>query len=654
MAKNKKLWIDMCAGSELKDTQGETLSVDGADIADLKLGKGRFNDNHGKGFFNSLGRVTEAKKIMKAEDCDNERHEYYWNKIKAPYIYAKGYLYNDEDHPNAKAAAAIMRNIHREDAPLAMKASVEGGVVARGIKDQTRLARTKIHSVALTFTPANNATLVEPLNINKSDTDWEADKQLIKSVMHLAETNIPSFRHIERHASANTIHENIQKIQDMAKSLGIDIEVKESCPNSIMKNAVTHKIHNNIQKISGLIKAAKKLTPYTFGMDAGDTATSLTPPKPKEPSTETFSDKRAAIREAKENEYQQGIKQLRDKRVGSTEPTLQTQLSIQDNPQITTPKQAQMNAAISRHTRKAATDPNHLNNIFKQISQSHGEDKAKAVIAKLRSGMRKSVKGTMIKALTAGYGGAGAPTNLTSGGVFQPEALEDGRPKSVTVKAETSDGISYISCDNCGKEQAYMKHQVKCRHCGSNFSLAKLEDFMKSLVKKKNELKKARATDWEEDPSSLEWPSSNYGEKTNKLKPLTPRQKQIIASITEDNKVRQGTVERLATDKFKQDPKTQGHSYIDKEGDDMTTTEIIPEASIKQWNDIPEDLHDDFINENVDRDFRRDHKTGKIYHRILSGDHAGTYLPMSDKPMIGGMHTQQELKDIVKKPNKGF
>ena len=28
---------------------------------------------------------------MKAEDCEDERQKYYWEKIKAPYVYAKGY-----------------------------------------------------------------------------------------------------------------------------------------------------------------------------------------------------------------------------------------------------------------------------------------------------------------------------------------------------------------------------------------------------------------------------------------------------------------------------------------------------------------------------------------------------------------------------------
>jgi hypothetical protein len=75
------------------------------------------------------------------------------------------------------------------------------------------------------------------------------------------------------------------------------------------------------------------------------------------------------------------------------------------------------------------------------------------------------------KALTAGYGGSGAPGALTGGGVFQAESLEDGNKSK---KSEMSDGIQYISCDNCGDEQVYMKHQVKCRSCKKNYSLDKL------------------------------------------------------------------------------------------------------------------------------------------------------------------------------------
>lgn len=250
----KPTYLDGILGSQLRDTQGEMLDVAGADISELEAGRGRWNDNHGKGYFNSLGMITEAKKIFKAEDCENDRHRYYWEKIKAPYIYGRGYLYDDDDHPNAKAAAAILRSIHKNDCPLKLKLSVEGGVISRGISDPNLLARTKIHSCAITFTPANNATLVEPLNLDKSDT-WIQDEILIKSVLHLAKSNVPSFRHITRRASAEKIAHNFDKARDLSKQLGLKTQLPEYSVDEIIVTAVTEKIKNNIEKISNLTKA---------------------------------------------------------------------------------------------------------------------------------------------------------------------------------------------------------------------------------------------------------------------------------------------------------------------------------------------------------------------------------------------------------------
>lgn len=334
MAK-RPLEIDMCSSSQLRDTQGEMLNVEGADITELELGKGRLNDNHGKGFFNCLGKVTAAKKIFKAEDCDDDRQRYYWEKVKSPYIYVKGVLFDDEDHPNAKAAAAILRNVHKTDCPLKVKASVEGGVIARGISDPALLARTKIHSVALTFVPANQATLVEPLNLDKSEVNTEADMLLIKSVMHLAETRVPSFRHIVRDAAAERIENNVNKIM---AALGTEDAL--NLKKALLQDALESRIANNIEKIHQLVKT-----------------------------------------------------------------------------------------------------------------------------------------NSMEKALMAGYGGAGAPTSITGGGVLQSESQELGPKK-----------LSFITCDHCGKEQVYGKFQVKCRepNCGKAFSMAKLEKFFSLQKSKQN------------------------------------------------------------------------------------------------------------------------------------------------------------------------
>lgn len=255
MSNKKPLEIDMIAGSQLRDSQGEMLSIEGADISDLENGVGRINDNHSKGFTNFLGRVTTAKKIFNLEDCEDDRHRYYWEKVKSPFIYAKAVLFDNDDHPNSRATAAILRNIHKSDCPLKVKCSVEGGTIARGIKDPTLLARTKIHSIALTMTPANNATLVEPLNLEKSDSNWESDLTLIKSVMHLAKTDVPNFRHIERHASADKISENLQKINNTVRQLGLKTSVPEFSIDELMQQALEAKIADNVKKINNISKS---------------------------------------------------------------------------------------------------------------------------------------------------------------------------------------------------------------------------------------------------------------------------------------------------------------------------------------------------------------------------------------------------------------
>jgi hypothetical protein len=510
MPKDNKLWIDMCAGSELKDTQGETLSVEGADIEDLQDGKGRLNDNHGKGFFNSLGRVTEAKKIFKSDDCENDRHKYYWEKIKAPFIYAKGYLFNDEDHPNAKAAAAIIRNIHREDASLVMKASVEGGVVARGVSDPSRLARTKIHSVALTFTPANNATLVEPLSLDKSEIDWESDKQLIKSVMHLAQTNVPSFRHIERHASANTIYENINKIQELAKSLGIDIEVKNSDPQAIMKNAVYHKLKNNIEKINKSVKLLKVNHLNLVGPKKIELSASKQIQHPEHISKlEGFLHEDHPMRptvvdyihnltnEARKNNdtyMHLEAQRLYNKHIKSPPANVEKKNKEEDGLNKGVASAAKKTAVAlalahaahfytggaedvkSSQNRQVASHNERVGHPdMKLDAKQYGYDDVKSTSIKSPFISRKKIKNRLKKALLAGYGGAGAPTNLVSGGVVQSESIDVKRKKKVKNKSQIlNKSFSYIVCDNCGEEQVFMPHQVKCRECKNNFSLYKL------------------------------------------------------------------------------------------------------------------------------------------------------------------------------------
>lgn len=553
----KPLEIDMIAGSQLRDTQGEMLSVEGADISDLMSGKGRLNDNHGKGFFNSIGRVTSAKKIFKSEDCDNDRQKYYWDKVKAPFIYVAGQLYDDEEHPNAKAAAAILRNIHKSDSPLQLKASVEGGVVSRGISDPSLLARTKIHSVALTFTPANNNTLVEPLSLDKSSSNEEADLQLIKSVLHLAQTNVPSFRHIYRDASAGKIQENLDKIAELLKNNGLDVEIKMPSREQIIDYAVEHKIYSNVEQINSLMSQLKNeeleknwKNALAGALMVGGAAAPLSTSE----QTMTSRGKMPEVHQAKQPEkldlanlpanHQQVYKQTADKypmlgAIGLKESSggknyghrtitdkgmhsgqtaggmfgmmpNSAAYTLKNDPELAKkyPKlmeaakdmkknhksftdlfnedpQAAADFAISFYNRsKSKTknpemlahswlnglkgswnkykdggmDPIKEHPYVKEIMEYYNAHNAKS-----KPQVRQPANAQVKKALTAGYGGAGAPMGRTSGAVLQTESLDDGRP-----------GFKYVTCDKCGKEQIYARHQVKCRECNDNWSLEKL------------------------------------------------------------------------------------------------------------------------------------------------------------------------------------
>jgi hypothetical protein len=560
MASKKPLFIDMCAGSQLRDTQGEMLSVEGADISELEAGRGKLNDNHGKGFFNSIGRVTSAKKIFKVEDCTDPRHTYYWDKIKAPYIYVAGQLYDDEDHPNAKAAAAILRNIHKSDVPLQLKASVEGGVITRGIKDPTLLARTKIHSIALTFSPANNATLVEPISLEKSHYDEVADMLLIKSVLHLAETNVPSFRHIVRDASATKVQENILKINEILKKQDKNPIVVPS-KDSIISQSLETKITNNILKIHDLVNLLnegenmEKGWKNTIASAATAAALSATPQlettKPVEhsqikkptqsivqqdPKKDNFGshpmDK--FLWNIQQNESSGGnpdvqhpviqtgvskgdraigrwglVKKTIDEMVnrmrlkGKLSPDAQkiqkmSRDQIADHFKNNPQSELNMARFLAQHVMnkqkghegraayswlyghnlqptnisdEVLADDNYVQK-YHAVNANNPFKKAKRSPAVTSSSKKKQIKQTpplaINKALMAGYGGAGAPTNNVSGGVMQAESLEGSNPK-----------FKFFSCDSCGDEQIYAPYQVKCRKCNTNLSLEKLHSILK-------------------------------------------------------------------------------------------------------------------------------------------------------------------------------
>ena len=382
----------------------------------------------------------------------------------------------------------------------------------------------------------------------------------MKSVQHLAETDIPSFRHIERHASANTIFENISKIKELAKSVGIEIMIKDNIdPNTIMQKAVLNKISTNVSKINYLIKGARDYTKLIKPAQPDTVAAAATSPG----KVKMAAEDKQKIKNEVNDTYQQGIGKLKSE---STTPTMPkaSNLGPGDTLKVKNAQKTKHTNTMKGHASKAMKDPNHLKIVVDSLNGKASKKQIAAIIGKIKSHMvepveksnddiekgdigraaknlviagamglgvhhmgekdskseavkqikpkqqvertiaskpkkqgeytdkeiaeikkksaearkwlRENTKIRLKKALTAGYGGAGAPTNLTGGGVFQTEEVAN-NGKNKTKKSDDGE-FQYISCDNCGNEQVYMGYQVKCRKCRQNFNLDKLKDLI--------------------------------------------------------------------------------------------------------------------------------------------------------------------------------
>jgi hypothetical protein len=181
----KSTIIEGVFSAESPDTSGEILSVRGADIEELKTGRSVANVEHTnpedikenkpenkgfEGFQSIVGRVITAKKIFSEKDCSNEKELEVYKKLQVPLIWGSVELFDDQDHPNAKATAAIIKAYANAGVDQQIGFSVEGATVKRNGKV---LEETAIRRVAITHKPCNKAAKVEfiqdsPQSVRKS------------------------------------------------------------------------------------------------------------------------------------------------------------------------------------------------------------------------------------------------------------------------------------------------------------------------------------------------------------------------------------------------------------------------------------------------------------------------------------------------------
>lgn len=150
-------YIDGIGSSTAIDTAGEIVDLAGLDCSSL-VG-GAFNWEHNSSVPASIvGKVLEYKKIFSDKDCENDRHKYYWEKCKTPFLYVMGRLFDDKK-PSAKECAALFHDDaeHPQEHPM-VGFSIEGSKVdKKGIVVNKSIAR----KVTITHVPANKTCLAE-------------------------------------------------------------------------------------------------------------------------------------------------------------------------------------------------------------------------------------------------------------------------------------------------------------------------------------------------------------------------------------------------------------------------------------------------------------------------------------------------------------
>ncbi len=183
-------FIHGIAASEHLDSSGERIKIEGVDVTSLTK-DGTFNYEHdSKSPSSIVGKIWEAKKILKRSDCDNDHHRYFWDKIKMPFIYVAGELFDSVGHTSAGEVAAMLRydqlDVMNKDAKKLINFSIEGSRVEKSGQIITKCIARK---VSITLTPCNKVCEAEELKVDadaKKETD-SGEFTFIQDVMSKAD-----------------------------------------------------------------------------------------------------------------------------------------------------------------------------------------------------------------------------------------------------------------------------------------------------------------------------------------------------------------------------------------------------------------------------------------------------------------------------------
>jgi len=140
------------AAAQNSDNSGETILIDNIDTSKMRI----LNDEHGESAYSMIGAVEFHKKIHSLQECADDYERRCWDHAKVPFLYVRGELADMTEHPNAKAAAALLEFCTaRPDLPLRVGLSIEGGILERSGEDNKTLSKTLATGASFTIKPCN-------------------------------------------------------------------------------------------------------------------------------------------------------------------------------------------------------------------------------------------------------------------------------------------------------------------------------------------------------------------------------------------------------------------------------------------------------------------------------------------------------------------
>src|ERR1035437_10061544 len=167
-------YIDGIGASENIDSSGEVVSMAGLDISTLdkdgllsyehELSKvpdkdGKMIDLQVKVPAQVVGKILKAKKIFSDKDCDDDRQLYYWNRIKTPYLYVMGELFDDYTDSARHLAGKFRYDADHKDQKFNVTGfSVEGATVK---KEGMMVLKSIARKITLTTLPCNKSAITE-------------------------------------------------------------------------------------------------------------------------------------------------------------------------------------------------------------------------------------------------------------------------------------------------------------------------------------------------------------------------------------------------------------------------------------------------------------------------------------------------------------